>query len=119
MEFQDRRRRSLRVQFWLLIEGLKAPLEDDDEDDDGRILPPPSAATVETARSDLRMIWDAYLASNAINANQKHVRTVRAFVCADPASPVGAGDVGRTTRLRRRPASGFRVGLSFRICSDS
>lgn len=95
MEFQDRRRRSLRVQFWLLIEGLKAPLEDDDEDDDGRILPPPSAATVETARSDLRMIWDAYLASNAINANQKHVRTVRAFVCADPASPVGAGELRR------------------------
>ena len=56
MEFEDRRRRSFRVQFWLLIEGLKDPLEDvQDESDDEAILPLPTSSAIATAREDMKI----------------------------------------------------------------
>lgn len=57
MEFQERRGHSLRVQFWLLAEGLKAPLEDLDSEDEGtKSLPPPAPSVVATAREDAKMV---------------------------------------------------------------
>ncbi|KAK4705291.1 sorting nexin-25, partial [Phenoliferia sp. Uapishka_3] len=94
MEFQDRRRRSLRVQFWLLVEGLKAPLEDVDSDsDDEKFLPPPSAAATETAREDMNLIWDTYFSTNALKSNQKYIRIVRDFVRVAGAGVIGTKDI--------------------------
>ncbi|KAK4703178.1 sorting nexin-25, partial [Phenoliferia sp. Uapishka_3] len=94
MEFQDRRRRSLRVQFWLLVEGLKAPLEEVDSDsDDEKFLPPPSVETIETAREDMNLIWDAYFSTNALKSNQKNVRVVRDFVRVAAEGSVGTKDL--------------------------
>jgi sorting nexin-25 len=81
MEYQDRRRRSLRVQFWLLVEGLKDPLEDIESDIDGSAdltLPTPDA--VSTAMEDMTLIWDTYLSTNVLNSNHKYVKVVRAFI---------------------------------------
>ena len=80
MEFLERRRHSTRAQFWLLVEGLKDPLEELDVDlpttttgssalDDGSI-----------ALDDIRMIWDAYLASDSFRSSKAHLETVRSFV---------------------------------------
>lgn len=82
MEFQDRRQRSLRLQFWLLVEGLKDPLEDgEDDDSSAAALPPPSGATIATTREDVKMIWEAYFShSNTLNSNQKYLRIIKTFV---------------------------------------
>ncbi|KAI5479855.1 structural protein MDM1 [Pseudohyphozyma bogoriensis] len=98
-EFQDRRRRSLRVQFWLLVEGLKDPLEDVGSDAEGEShLPPPSTETVETTKEDMKMIWDAYFASNSLSSNQKYLRIVRNFLEADPTLPVSTQDIRKVRR---------------------
>lgn len=85
-EYEQRRHRSpLRVQFWLLIESLKDPLEDVDSssDDDTSGLPPhrPDPAAVTKAMTDLKMIWNVYFAtSNELESNRKYVRTIKEFV---------------------------------------
>jgi sorting nexin-25 len=94
MEFQDRRRRSLRVQFWLLVEGLKDPLEDTDSDAD-TALPQPAPSTIATTREDIKMIWNAHFSTNALNSNQKYIRTVKAFVEGDASALVTAQDLRR------------------------
>lgn len=96
MEFQDRRRRSLRVQFWLLVEGLKDPLEDVEDEGQTSALPPPSATTVATTRGDVKMIWDAYFASsNSLNSNQKYLRTINAFLDRPATDLVSAQELRR------------------------
>ncbi|ORY72392.1 PXA domain-domain-containing protein [Leucosporidium creatinivorum] len=100
MEFQDRRQRSLRLQFWLLVEGLKDPLEDG-ADDDGfaAALPPPSAATIATTREDVKMIWEAYFSrSNTLNSNQKYLRTIKAFVERPETDSVSAQELRQVRR---------------------
>lgn len=99
MEFEDRRRRSFRVQFWLLMEGLKDPLEDvEDESDDEAILLLPTSSAIATAREDMKMVWDAYFSTNALSSNQKYIRIVRDFVEGDPAADISAKDLRRVRR---------------------
>ncbi|GAA5943220.1 hypothetical protein JCM3775_004540, partial [Rhodotorula graminis] len=81
MEFLERRRHSARAQFWLLVEGLKDPLEELDVD-----LPTTTTSGASTlddgsiALDDIRMIWDAYLASDPFRSSKVHLETVRSFV---------------------------------------
>ncbi|GAA5906735.1 hypothetical protein JCM8208_006373 [Rhodotorula glutinis] len=90
MEFLERRRHSSRAQFWLLVEGLKDPLEELDVD-----LPTTTTTGASTlddgsiALDDIRMIWDAYLASDPFRSSKVHLGTVRSFVVErrDAASP--------------------------------
>lgn len=99
MEFEDRRRRSFRVQFWLLIEGLKDPLEDvQDESDDEAILPLPTSSAIATAREDMKMVWDAYFSTNALSSNHKYIRIVREFVEGDRRADISAKNLRRVRR---------------------
>ncbi|KAM0752586.1 hypothetical protein T439DRAFT_323213 [Meredithblackwellia eburnea MCA 4105] len=80
-EFQERRRKALRVQFWLLVENLKDPLEEvTSESDDETIHPPPTTATIETTKEDIKLIWDMYLSANSLHSNQKHIRVIKNFL---------------------------------------
>ena len=58
MEFMDRRRSMTVVQFWLVVEGLRNPLEDDPGEDDGL---QGSLDWSESDRNDLVQIDRAYL----------------------------------------------------------
>ena len=81
MEYQDRRRRSLRVQFWLLVEVLKDPLEDIESDiDGGADHSLPISTAIWTAMEDMTLIWDTYLSTNVLNSNHKYVKVVKAFI---------------------------------------
>lgn len=97
-EFQDRRNRAHYVQFWLLIEGIKDPLGGVDSDAEGEeLLPLPSPMTVATTRSDFRLVWESYFASDALQSNPRYIQTVKAFV-EDERTSVTAHELRRVRR---------------------
>ncbi|KAI9800366.1 MAG: hypothetical protein M1825_004136 [Sarcosagium campestre] len=64
MEFMDRQRRMDLVQFWLVVDGLRNPLEDDvAEDEEAPSLP---GSWTQADRVDIAQISDAYLSKPAI-----------------------------------------------------
>lgn len=72
MEFLERRRHADRAQFWLIVEGLKDPLDGIESDE--------SLATAATsAFEDIQMIWSAYLVGNPFRSSEGHLRAVQAF----------------------------------------
>jgi sorting nexin-25 len=102
MEYQDRRRRSLPVQFWLLIESLKDPLEDVDSSSDDDMtdrVRRPDIATVTTTLSDIKMVWDVYFAtSNELESNRRYIRTIKDFVETEEVSSITSGKIRRVRR---------------------
>lgn len=88
MEFMDRRKRSILVQFWLLVESFKNPLEDLDADPSAERdllnaaakTPSPSRAAIQTLKEDLRMFDSVYYSSPAINVSQQYVDSARQFL---------------------------------------
>ncbi|GAA5850994.1 hypothetical protein JCM9279_005252 [Rhodotorula babjevae] len=80
MEFLERRRHSARAQFWLLVEGLKDPLEELDVDLPTTTTGASALEDGSTALDDIRMIWDAYLASDPFRSSKVYLETVRSFV---------------------------------------
>ncbi|GAA6001982.1 hypothetical protein JCM10207_003023 [Rhodosporidiobolus poonsookiae] len=78
MEFLERRRHALRAQFWLLVEGLKDPLEN--VDPDKAPVSAAEASTVSTAFEDAKMIWDAYLVDDPFHSPPLHLFTIKSFV---------------------------------------
>ncbi|GAA6009459.1 hypothetical protein JCM11491_003565 [Sporobolomyces phaffii] len=75
MEFEERRKTSERVQFWLLVQGLKDPLEEQVLSDTVA-----SSRLTNEAIDDLRLIWDTYLARNPFRSSPSHLRTIQSFV---------------------------------------
>jgi sorting nexin-25 len=85
----DRRDRSLLVQFWLIVEGLKDPLEDlsqiesasasaaDDEASDTALL-----ISGQISKSDIEMIWTTYLVtpSGPLWADPRHFSVIKEFL---------------------------------------
>ncbi|KAK4053527.1 tRNA (guanine-N(7)-)-methyltransferase (tRNA(m7G46)-methyltransferase) [Microbotryomycetes sp. JL201] len=72
MEFQDRRQRSILLQFWLLVEGTKDPLDLGDST---------KPATLQDGfDSDVRTIWDAYLSSNVIQVDPQYIDAIREYL---------------------------------------
>lgn len=93
MEYLERRRHAARAQFWLLVEGLKDPLEELDAEQPTTTTMATTTGAREdgpTAWDDIRMIWDAYLAGDPFRSNPVHLQTVRAFVEREGGAP-GAG----------------------------
>ena len=64
MEFMDRRRRSLLVQFWLTVESFKNPLESVDtslsDDDEEAVLDPTRSSTL---KEDIAMMKELYFSN--------------------------------------------------------
>ncbi|BGP46842.1 tRNA (guanine-N(7)-)-methyltransferase (tRNA(m7G46)-methyltransferase) [Rhodotorula kratochvilovae] len=91
MEFLERRRHSARAQFWLLVEGLKDPLEELDADQPATTTSAPEHGA--TALDDIRMIWDAYLTSDPFRSSPAHLQTVRLFVEREAPTVVSPQDI--------------------------
>lgn len=85
MEFMDRRRRSLPVQFWLTVESFKNPLESiesDLSDDEEEIIQDPSSYT--TVKEDISMINNLYFSGPSVypdlaSISKKHVGIIQEF----------------------------------------
>ncbi|PWZ00131.1 hypothetical protein BCV70DRAFT_200292 [Testicularia cyperi] len=88
MEFMDRRQRSILVQFWLIVDSFKAPLEDPDIDpqtereqmDAASKATSPSRSAVKTLRDDLFMFDSVYYASPTIKVHPRLVENAKKFI---------------------------------------
>ncbi|KAI3475140.1 hypothetical protein L1887_63501 [Cichorium endivia] len=106
MEFMDRRKRSILVQFWMLVESFKNPLEDSDADplaereqrNAAARADPPSRAAVQTLKEDLRMFDSVYYSSPAIKVSQEYIDSARQFLDASDDAPITALHVWRVRR---------------------
>ncbi|PKY00930.1 intermediate filament protein [Aspergillus campestris IBT 28561] len=78
MEFMDRQKLMSLVQFWIVVDGFRNPLEDDFGDEAS-----PSAITwTETDRNDIALISETYLSQAELKVSEESRRTVRAFLSA-------------------------------------
>ena len=80
MEFMDRRKRSLLVQFWLTVESFKNPLESvdsgSDNDDDDPIRDP---SLTDTLREDILMMNELYFSGPATDPALSVISLANAF----------------------------------------
>ncbi len=75
------------VQFWLLVESFKNPLEDPDLDpsaereqlDTAAKAPPPTRAAIETLKEDLRMFDNVY-SSSTIKVSRQYIDSAKQFL---------------------------------------
>ncbi|GAA6062804.1 hypothetical protein JCM10212_006165 [Sporobolomyces blumeae] len=91
LEFQERRKASQRVQFWLLVQGLKDPLE-------GLVDPSPGlpiSSSSGLVDDDLKLIWDTYLARDPFRSSPAHLETIRSYLDRSPVVVPTSADVQR------------------------
>lgn len=80
MEFMDRHRMMPLVQFWLVVDGFRNPLEDESPDDEQ--LPSNLPMWTDSDRLDLAQIDHAYLAKAELEVPQPTREEVRSFLNA-------------------------------------
>lgn len=78
MEFMDRQRNLSLVQFWIVVDGFRNPLEDDVEDE----TPAGSTSWTTTDRNDMALISETYLTKPEIKVTEESRQTVKAFLSA-------------------------------------
>ncbi|CAN8098060.1 unnamed protein product [Discula destructiva] len=79
MEYMDRLRLMTLVQFWLVVDGFRNPLEEEGHDDNDHLpltLPPWTLSD----RQDLAQIEQAYLSKPELKVPEASNRTVREFL---------------------------------------
>lgn len=85
MEYMDRMRLMSLVQFWLVVDGFRNPLEEESHDDQDHLpltLPP----WTDSDRLDLAQIEQAYLSKPELKVPPASKRTVREFLEAGRAA---------------------------------
>ncbi|KAG5979780.1 hypothetical protein E4U55_004758 [Claviceps digitariae] len=78
MEYMDRQRLMSLVQFWLVVDGFRNPLEDDGLEDDQHSLT--LHMWSESDRLDLQQIHQAYLSKPELHVPESSKREVRRFL---------------------------------------
>lgn len=98
MEFMDRRHRLVWVQFWLIVDGFKNPLEDvSDSEDEGPtgFVVEPSKGDMATFVQDAKHIYDSYFASKAIPVKDELAAAIERYLETD------TGDIPLYIKARR------------------
>ncbi|SPO26362.1 uncharacterized protein UTRI_03951 [Ustilago trichophora] len=106
MEFMDRRKRSILVQFWLLVESFKNPLEDSEADPSAEReqlstaakAPPPSRAVIQSLKEELRMFDNIYYSSPVIKVSNQYVQSAQQFLKTGEDAHITALQVWRVRR---------------------
>ncbi|KAL2815425.1 PXA domain-containing protein [Aspergillus cavernicola] len=76
MEFMDRQHLMSLVQFWIVVDGFRNPLEDDFGDETS-----PSSKSWTTAdRSDMALISETYLSKSELKVAEESRQVVKAFL---------------------------------------
>ncbi|KAL6802403.1 PXA domain-containing protein [Trichoderma sp. SZMC 28012] len=79
MEYMDRQRLMPLVQFWLVVDGFRNPLEEDGQDDE---LPSTLPMWTDSDRLDLLQIHQAYLSKPELNVPEVAKKAVKEFLQA-------------------------------------
>ena len=80
MEYMDRQNLMSMVQFWIVVDGFRNPLEDDFAEDDE--IPATLAPWTEADRNDLAQINEAYLSKSELKVPEASRLVVREFLKA-------------------------------------
>lgn len=78
MEYMDRQKLLSLVQFWIVVDGFRNPLEDDFGDE----ASPNSTTWTPTDRNDMALISETYLTKPEIKVTDESRRVVKAFLGA-------------------------------------
>ena len=78
MEFMDRQKLLSLVQFWIVVDGFRNPLEDDFGDETS----PSSTTWSSTDRNDMALISETYLTKSEIKVTDESRRAVKTFLSA-------------------------------------
>lgn len=78
MEFMDRQQLMSLVQFWIVVDGFRNPLEDDFGDENA----PGSAHWTTADRNDMALISETYLSKSELKVSQESRQAVKAFLNA-------------------------------------
>ena len=79
MEYMDRQSMMSLVQFWIVVDGFRDPLEDDFGEDD---VTPGLASWNETSRADIAQINEAYLSKSELKVPDESRIAVKDFLSA-------------------------------------
>lgn len=103
MEFMDRQRLMTLVQFWIVVDGFRNPLEEDTQSED----PFSGAQTqwTDSDRMDLAQINDAYLSRPELSVPEESRESVRIFLKAGHAAPMSQYLRARSAVLRAQSAA--------------
>lgn len=80
MEYMDRQNHMSMVQFWIVVDGFRNPLEDDFAEDDE--VPATLAPWTEADRNDLAQINDAYLFKPELKVPESSKQLVKEYLKA-------------------------------------
>jgi sorting nexin-25 len=78
MEFMDRQKLMSLVQFWIVVDGFRNPLEDDF----GDVTSPTSVTWKPADRNDMALISETYLSKPELRVSDESRRAVKAFLGA-------------------------------------
>ena len=80
MEYMDRQNLMPMVQFWIVVDGFRNPLEDDFAEDDD--IPTTLAPWTDADRTDLAQINEAYLSKSELRVPESSRQLVKDFLKA-------------------------------------
>ncbi len=103
MEFMDRQRCMTMVQFWIVVDGLRNPLESDLHSDDP--FSGTQAQWTESDRLDLAQINEAYLSKPELKIPQESREAVQVFLKAGMGATVSQYLRARTAVLNAQAAT--------------
>lgn len=98
MEFMDRHRLMSFVQFWIVVDGFRNPLEEDLQTEDPFSVS--QTHWTETDRADIAHINEAYLSKTELNVSEESREVVRAFLKAGPGASMSQYLRARTVVLK-------------------
>ncbi|KAI2621991.1 PXA domain-containing protein [Hypomontagnella submonticulosa] len=102
MEFMDRQGLMSLVQFWLVVDGLRNPLEEDGPDDEQ--LPSTLSPWTDSDRADLAQLDQAYLSKPELKVSDTSRRVIREFLDAGKAASPAQYYKARRAVLRTQSA---------------
>lgn len=102
MEFMDRQGLMPLVQFWLVVDGLRNPLEDDGLDDEH--VPSNLSPWSESDRTDIAQIDQAYLSKSELKVPTNSRRVIRDFLNSGAAATPAQYYKARRAVLRTQSA---------------
>ena len=84
MEYMDRQQLMTLIQFWLVVEGFRNPLEEDIFAEN--TLSTSQSNWTDADRTDIAQIYEAYLSKPELNVSENARSVIRTFLRAGPAA---------------------------------
>ncbi|CAG8976248.1 hypothetical protein HYALB_00009423 [Hymenoscyphus albidus] len=103
IEYMDRQNLMHMVQFWMVVDELRNPLEDESVEEDE--IPATIAPWTDAARTDLAMINEAYLSKPELKVSEASKQLVRDFLRAGKQATPKQYFLARRAVLRAQTAA--------------